>query len=367
MKVAIVHDWFVWSGGAERVVEALLELYPEADLFSLVDFYPESQRRRFLFGKKATTTFIQKLPGAKKHFRNYLPLFPLAIEQLDLRGYDLVISSSHAVAKGVKTFPGQAHLCYCYTPMRYAWDQEEEYFEGHAVLGLKKWFLKYVFHRIRIWDVVSSHRVDRFVAISHLVGERIRRYYGRDSLLLYPPVDIHRFRLHRDKDNFYLTASRLVPYKKVRMIVKAFARNGRRLLVVGEGPELETLQQIATENVSILGYCEEEKLINLMQRARGFVYAAYEDFGIVPVEAMACGTPVIAYGAGGVLDTVVEGETGVFFPEQTPESLNRALDLFEAMDFDPERISAHAQRFGRDNFKKAFEETIDSSIPSTRK
>lgn len=363
MKVAIVHDWFVWSGGAERVVEALLELYPEADLFSLVDFYPESQRRRFLFGKKATTTFIQKLPGAKKHFRNYLPLFPLAIEQLDLRGYDLVISSSHAVAKGVKTFPGQAHLCYCYTPMRYAWDQEEEYFEGHAVRGAKKWFLKYIFHRIRIWDVVSSHRVDRFIAISHLVAERIRRYYGRDSLLLYPPVDTHRFRLHRDKEDFYLTASRLVPYKKVQLIVKAFAQNGRRLLVAGEGPELETLRQIATENVSILGYCEEEKLIDLMQRAKGFVYAAYEDFGIVPVEAMACGTPVIAYGAGGVLDTVVEGKTGVFFPEQTPESLNRALDLFETLEFEPERISAHARHFGRDNFKKSFGKIVNSLFP----
>jgi len=364
IRIAIVHDWYVWSGGAERVIEALVGLFPEADLFALVDFYADEERRRFLKGKRVETTFIQKLPFARKHFRNYLPLFPLAIEQLDLKGYDLVISSSHAVAKGVKTHPGQLHISYCYTPMRYAWEMEEEYFRDYRISGIKRAVLRYAFHRFRIWDVASLPRVDRFVAISEHVARRIRRYYGRDSELIYPPVDTERFSFCKEKEDYYLTVSRLVPYKKVDLIVETFVRNGRKLRVVGKGPQLEELRKKAkgSPHVEILGALDDDAVVEMMRHARAFIYAAYEDFGIVPVEAMACGTPVIAYGEGGVRESVREGVDGIFFHRQTVESLQAAIDSFEKRRFDHHEISRRAKEFGRERFMDTIKRLIDKSL-----
>ena len=362
MKVAIVHDWFAQIGGAEKVVKVLLEIFPDADLFALVDFFDEDARKKYLNGKSVTTTFIQNLPFSKKYFRKYLPLFPFAIEQLDVRDYDLVISSSHAVAKGVICAPWQTHIVYCYTPMRYAWDMENIYFSDHNINTLQKLFLKYIFYRIRQWDIINSIRVDYFISISHLVQKRIKRYYNVESEIIYPPVDTTRFRLCTDKDEFYLTASRLVPYKKVKMIVEAFVQNKKRLIVAGKGPELESIRKIATENITVLGEVNDSEMVTLMQKAKGFIFAAFEDFGIVPVEAMSCGTPVIAYSKGGCEDTVIDGKTGIFFDEQNTVSLNKAIERFEKMDFDYEFISEHAKYFNTDRFKEEISTFIKKNM-----
>jgi len=357
-KIAIVHDWFQDKGGAENVIASLLNIYPDADFFALVDFFDDQQRKEVLNNKKVTYSFIQKLPFAKKIFRHYLFLFPLAIERLDLREYDLIISSSHAVAKGVITGPEQLHICINYSPMRYAWDMYFTYREEHNLRGIKEKLLSYFLHKIRIWDVTSSNRVDHFIAISTLVQKRIGKYYRRESTLIHPPVDIERYTLCREKEDYYFTMSRLVPYKRIKLIVEAFAANGKPLIVAGTGPQLEEIRQIATNNIKLLGYVEDREVIKLMQKAKAFIFAAYEDFGIVPVEAMACGTPVIAYGKGGITDTVIEGKTGLFFEKQKVSALNNAIERFETMDFDHKEISEHTSRFS----KHLFEEKISIFI-----
>lgn len=359
MKVAIVHDWFKVEGGAENVVTSLLNIYPEADFFSLIDFFSDEQRKKVLSGKRSTYTFIQRLPFAKKYFQHYLFLFPLAIERLDLRKYDLIISSSHAVAKGVLNGPDQLHICYSHTPMRYAWDMYFNYKEEHHVKGLKERFLSYVLHKIRIWDVVSSNRVDYFIANSSFVKKRISKYYRRDAKIIYPPVNTSRYSLCTQKEEFYFTASRLVPYKKIKMVVKAFIKNKKPLIVAGSGAELKEIKSIATDNITVLGHISDEKMVELMEKAKAFVFAAYEDFGIIPVEAMMCGTPVIAYGKGGITNTVVDGITGVLYNEQSVESLNTAVAKFEKMSFDYEAISKHAQKFSVERFEKEIKEFVD--------
>ena len=361
MKTAIVHDWLDKAGGAEKVLAEMLELLPDADLYAIVDYFSEEDRDRYLKGKEVKTTFIQRLPGRASFFRNYLPLFPAAIESLDLREYDLIVSSSWAFAKGVKTSSGQYHLSYCYTPIRYAWDLYDEYLS--TLPALKRPLVGGVLKYIRSWDRRTTDRVDTFLADSRFVAERIFRTYGRTSRVVYPPVDIGRFSLEREKEEFYLTASRLVPYKKTRLIVESFNKMPRRRLkVVGQGEEYKTLKRIAGPNIEILGYLEEEELIGLMQRARGFVYAALEDFGIVPVEAMACGTPVIALGQGGTAETVVDGETGVHFTEQTVESLQSAIGRFEKLTFDSAKIREKAEEFSRDRFLAAMREELKAFL-----
>lgn len=352
MKVAIVHDWLVTYAGAERVLEQIIYCYPEADLFSIVDFVPKEERG-FLQGKIPKTTFIQKLPGASRYYRNYLPLMPLAIEQVDLSSYDLILSSSHAVAKGVLVGPDQLHICLCYSPMRYAWDLQHQYLrETGLIKGLKSWLVRYGLHKIRLWDARTINGVDAFVAISHFIARRIRRAYGRDSVVIYPPVDLEKFQLYEQKEDFYLTASRMVPYKRIDMIVRAFSQMpDKNLVVIGDGPEFDKIKSAAGPNVTIMGYQPFDVLRDRMQRAKAFVFAAEEDFGIAPVEAQACGTPVIAYGKGGALETVrgqIHGveATGLFFKEQTVESLCEAIALFEHMP----KISAHVCRENAEGF-----------------
>jgi glycosyltransferase involved in cell wall biosynthesis len=345
----MVHDWLVTDAGAEKVLRAIVELYAESDIFSLVDFLSDDERKTVLMGKNVHTSFIQNFPFAKKHFRNYLPLFPKAIESFDLSSYDLIISSSWAVAKGVKTTKQQIHVCYCHTPIRYAWDLYDNY--TCNLKQPKKFLVEQTLQYIKRWDFETSNRVNHYIANSNFVKARIANNYGRDAVVIHPPVDTKAFALHVNKEDFYITVSRLVPYKKVSMIAEAFNANGKKLVVIGSGEEYELIKSMAKENITVLGWQERDVIISHMQRAKAFVYAAEEDFGIVPVEAMACGTPVIAYGVGGVRDSVVENETGLFFDEQNIESLNKAIEHFEAMDFNPKTISNHAQKFSKNRFQ----------------
>jgi len=369
MRVAVVHDWLVTYAGAERVLESILRLYPDADLFSVCDFLPEGERG-FLDGRIPQTTFIQKLPGARKRYRNYLPLMPLAIEQLDLSGYDLVISSSHAVAKGVLTGPDQLHVSYVYSPIRYAWDLQHQYLrESGLQRGLKGWMAKWFLHKIRLWDLRTANGVDHFIGNSKFIARRIWKVYRREAEVIYPPVDVSAFTLKEEKEDFYFTASRMVPYKKMDLIVEAFmAMPDKRLIVIGDGPEMEKIRAKAGPNVQLLGYQPFEALRDHMQRAKAFVFAAEEDFGITPVEAQACGTPVIAFGKGGALETVrglgrADKPTGLFFGEQSVESLVDAVERFESNQhvFKPSACRANAMDFSPEIFSALFSEFVDAA------
>lgn len=364
MKVAIVHDWLVEKGGAELVLKELIACYPQADLFSLLDFMDDDSRNYYLNGKSVTTSFLQKLPRAKKAYRNFLPLMPFAIEQFDLTSYDLVISSSYAVAKGVITGPDQLHICYCHSPIRYAWDMQYQYLkESGLTKGLKATFVKWTLHKIRNWDFRSSASVDYYIANSSFIKRRIMKFYKRDAEVINPPVDVTNFTLEVNKEDFYLTASRMVPYKKIDLIVRAFAQMpDKELIVIGSGPDFDKIKSFATNNVKLMGYQSFDVLKDHMQRAKAFVFAAEEDFGIVPVEAQACGTPVIAYGKGGALETVVDGKTGIFFKEQTVEALKQAVSNFEKCTFDPEIIRGHALNFSIDNFRNRIVSLVDKAL-----
>lgn len=368
MRIAIVHEWLVTWAGSERVVAELLKIFPDADLFSVVDFLSEADRER-IGGKRANVTFIQRLPYAQKRFRNYLPIMPLAIEQLDLSKYELIISSSHAVAKGVLTGPDQLHLSYVHSPIRYAWDLQHQYLrESNLETGAKSWMTRWMLHKIRLWDVRTANGVDHFFANSQFIARRIRKAYGRDAEVIYPPVDVERFPVTIEKGDFYLAASRMVPYKRMDLIVEAFNKMpNRKLVVVGDGPQFARIKAAAGPNISLLGYQSDEKLRDLMCRARAFVFAAEEDFGIIPVEAQACGTPVIAYGSGGALETVLstgETPTGIFFPEQTSESIREAIDRFEnrLSDFKPQACRKNAERFSAERFRREIRAAIEARL-----
>ncbi len=345
MRVCVVHDWLTLYGGAERVLAEILSLFPKADLFAVVDYLSETDRHH-LGGKKARTTFIQKLPFARTLYPNYLPLMPLAIEQLDLSGYDLVISSSSAVAKGVIIHPDQRHICYCYSPMRYAWDLQEQYLKGK-----KKWLTRYLLHKMRLWDVSTSHSVDTFLTLSHFVARRIEKCYRREAQVIYPPVDVFDCTFQEKKEPFYVTASRLVPYKRIDCLVEAFrAMPGKTLFVIGEGPERKKLEKRAPPNVTFLGHLPRAELKSYLARASAFLYAAIEDFGIAPLEAQASGTPVIAYKKGGVVETL--GLGGVFYEKQTAASICDAVDGYEkGVPIDPEVCRENALRFEPGRFR----------------
>lgn len=362
MRTAIVHDWLVVCGGGERVLQEMIRCYPEADLFAVNDFLPDSERA-FLQGKSVRTTFIQKLPLARKHYRHYLPLMPLAIEQLDLRGYDLVLSSSHAVAKGVITGPGQCHVSYIHSPMRYAWDLQAQYLEesglNRSVKGaLARWML----HRLRAWDQASAARPDALMANSHYIAERIRKSWRRTATVVHPPVDIEHFTPGAAaRENFYVTASRFVPYKKIDLIVKSFAEMpDKTLVVIGDGPDAKKIRKAAGRNVELTGYLPAAQMTELFRRAKGFIFAAEEDFGIVPLEAQACGTPVIAYGRGGSLETVRgldhAAPTGLFFPQQSVPAICAAVRQFEdnAHRFTPDAFAAQVARFSPAVFRQGL-------------
>ncbi len=370
MKVAIIHDWLVGYAGGEKVLEEILKIYPNADLFSLVDYMPDNQRD-FIMNKKVNTSFIQKLPMAKKKYRSYLPLMPLAIEQLDVSNYDVIISSSHAVAKGVITGPDQLHISYIHSPIRYAWDLQHQYLEEAGLnKGLKGMLAKYMLHKIRNWDYRTSNGVDYFLSNSDFIGKRIWKVYRRESSTIYPPVDVSSFTLGETKEDFYLTASRMVPYKKINIIVEAFSKMpDKKLVVIGTGPDFEKIKAKAGSNVQMLGYQSFEVLKDHMQRAKAFVFAAEEDFGITPVEAQACGTPVITYGKGGALETVngfgeCENPTGLFFTEQTPESIIKAVQKYEEIEqlFLPKDCRDNSLRFSPERFREEIRSFVEEQV-----
>ena len=362
VNTALVHDWLPVYAGAERVLEQMINVLPAAEVFSLIDFLPDDQRA-FLKGKTVNTSFIQRLPFAKKKYRFYLPFTPVAIEQFDLTGFDVVVSSSYVVAKGVLTTPDQLHVSYVHSPIRYAWDLHFEYLrEGGYDKGLRSMIARWVLHYMRIYDAVSANRVDVFLANSNHVARRIRKTYRRDARVVYPPVDTERFQLQTSKDDYFLTVSRLVPYKRIGLIVDAFAEMpDKKLVVIGSGPELESIRARATPNVEMMGYQSGEVVTEMMSRAKAFVFAAEEDFGIVPVEAQACGTPVIAYGKGGATETVIHGETGILFDKQNTESIKEAVNtlLGNEQRFDPARIRAHSEKFSIDNFNLNFASVLE--------
>lgn len=358
MKVAIVHDWLVTYAGAERVLEQMLALYPQADLFSLIDFVPPVERG-FLQERPVHTSFLQRIPGMARRYRSFLPLMPLAIEQLDLSKYDLVLSSSYAVAKGVLTGPDQLHLCFCHSPMRYAWDLQHEYLRQTGLdHGLRGAFARWMLHRLRLWDVRSSAGVDGFVAVSRYIARRIWKIYRRKSTVIYPPVDVDAFTPGGNKEAFYVTASRMVPYKRIDLIVKAFAAMPQhRLVVIGDGPEAARIRSGGAPNIEFLGQQPFEVLRDHLRRARAFVFAAEEDFGIAPLEAQACGTPVIALGKGGAAETIRDlsdpEPTGVLFDQQTADAINHAITRFEASSLRISEVHCreNAARFSADRFR----------------
>jgi len=364
-RVAIVHDWLDTWGGGENVLAELLRAHPDADLFALVDFLPDALRAR-IGGRRARTTFLQRVPGARRHFRMMLPLFPRAIESLDMSPYDLVISDSHAIAKGVRTAPSQLHVCYCHTPMRYAWDLRDQYLGPHGLgAGWRGALAHRVLDRLRVWDRRSSGRVTEFVANSQFVRDRIARCYGRAAAVIHPPVDTVFFTPAGDRApparDYYFAASRWVPYKRMDLVARAFRDlPDRRLVMAGDGPEHARVRDAAGPNVEFAGAVSQEAMRDLLRGARAFVFAAEEDFGILPVEAQACGTPVIAYGRGGARETIhdrADGHpTGRFFAEQTPEALAAAVRRFEA-DFppiDPRDCRASAERFSAERFHREW-------------
>lgn len=353
MRVAIVHEWLTQYVGSERVLEQLLRLFPGAELFAVADFLPADERG-FLQGRRPRTTWIQSLPFARTRYRSYLPLMPLAIEQLDVSGFDLVMSSSHAVAKGVLTGPDQVHICYCHSPMRYAWDLQHQYLRESGLNGgVRAAAARALLHYLRLWDARTANGVNHFVANSSYIARRIRKAYGRDAVVIPPPVDTDFFTpADAPRGGYFLAASRFVPYKRMDLIIRAFSqRPDLRLVVIGDGPAWRECARLAGPNVELRGQRPAEELREALRGARAFVFAAEEDFGILPVEAQACGTPVIAFGRGGVVDSVAPDETGVFFDEQSEEALLAAVARFETMRFSEDTIRRRAERFSGEAFR----------------
>lgn len=355
MHCAIVHDWLVSSvGGGEKVLESIHQLFP-SPIYTLV-CSREKLRGSYFQDLEIISSLIQKLPRSIQSYKNYLPLFPFAIEQFDLSAYEIVLSSSHCVAKGAMTHAEQLHICYCHTPVRYAWDLMHEYLkQSNLESGIKGYLAKFILHYLRGWDTHSSNRVDYFIANSHYVAQRIQKYYQREAEVIYPPVDLSFFGEEKQKDDYYIAASRFVPYKRMGMIVEAFSQMpDRKLVVIGDGPEWKKVQEKAGKNIELLGYQTNASLRSYLQKAKGFIFAAVEDFGILPVEAMACGTPVIAYGKGAIRETVIDGKTGLFFSEQTAESLIEAVRKFESMQFCSQACRLRAEEFSKERFLVEF-------------
>ncbi|MEO7085391.1 MAG: glycosyltransferase [Gemmatimonadaceae bacterium] len=371
LKVAIVHEWLVTLGGSELVLRELLRIFPDAHVFTLVDKMPPDTRA-FLGVRDTTASFLNRLPGSETRYRSFLPLFPAAIRSLDVSGYDLVISNSHAVAKGVRTRPEQLHICYCLSPMRYAWDLREQYLRESGIsTGIKGFLARTLLRSLRRWDRRTSSGVDVFVTLSDYIEDRIRRAYNRDSTVIYPPVDTEFFSPNPDAGathgDYYVTASRFVPYKRIDLIAAAFAElPGRSLVIVGSGPDDAKIRAAAGSNVTLVGQASRHGLRDRLRGADAFIFAADEDFGIAPVEAQACGIPVIAYGRGGVLETVrgldSGSPTGVFYREQTVASLVGGIKEFETRRevFSASACRTNADRFSEARFRSEFASLVEA-------
>ena len=366
MRVALVHDWLTGMRGGEKVLEVLCELHPDADIHTL--FHRPGSVSGTIERHRIVTSLVQWLPMATQHYRRYLPLFPFVIEQFDLDRYDLVISSSHCVAKAAVA-PGRApHLCYCFSPMRYAWDQFDAYFGAERVGGAaNRWFYRPVLARMARWDAATAARVDRFVAISRHVAGRIRRYYNREAAIVYPPVDtVFYHPAAVPPESHFLIVSALVPYKRIELAIDTCRALGARLRIVGDGPERAGLERRGDGQVEFTGWLPDERIREEYRRALAVLLPGEEDFGIVPVEAQACGRPVVAFGHGGATETVVEGETGVFFGRPDADSLADALERVTAMRVDSERIRRHAERFSRERHMEQMRAVIAETVTAPR-
>jgi len=372
-KIALVCDWLTAMRGGERCLDAICEIYPDADIFTLVHF--RGSVSKTIETHKIQTSYVQRLPGSKKNFRIYLPLFPHAIQKFDFSGYDYVLSFSHCAAKGIKVPQGLLHICYCHTPMRYAWHMRDAYLD--TIPRLERLPVEYMLNRLKNWDAGASSRVTHFIANSKNTQNRIREAYNRDSVIIYPPVDCSRFSVSEDDDGYYLVLSALVPYKRIDIAVKAFSATGQKLVIVGNGPELPRLKNMASANISFVDNASDSEVVEYLKKCKALIFPGEEDFGIVPLEAQACGKQIIAFGRGGALETVVGLEqtqagqanaTGIFFYEQTPESLQESILLFEKMKdrFDPQKCRDNVLRFDRPIYQKSMQNYIQSVIAENR-
>lgn len=365
MKVAYVHDWLIVSGGAEKVTHEILKVW-DADVFSLIDLLDDEDREFILHGKHATTSFIQKMPMVREKYRYYLPFFPKAIEQMDLSGYDLVLSASYAVAKGVKTSADQMHICYCHTPMRYAWDMQEDYLHQAGMSGgIKGPVLRSMLGNLRKWDKSTADRVNHYIANSANTAQRIRNHYDRSSEVIHPPVDMDVFHPTHKKGTHYLAAARLVPYKRMDLIVEAFNRMPeKRLVVIGDGPELAHLRGLANNNVEVKGAVSTDEIVQQMGSAQAMLLAANEDLGLTCVESHSCGTPTIALEKGGYLETVQDGLNGIFFPEQRVEDIMKAVQRFErdGVQWNSKQIRRSAEPFSSGQFRSKMKQFVEARL-----
>lgn len=358
IKVAIVHDWLVTYGGAERVVETFLEMFPEAYIYTLV--YDEKKMGKIFPKEKVRTSFIQKFPKSTKIYTKLLPLMPYAFEKFNLNKYDLVISSSSCCAKGVIVPPTTKHIAYIHSPMRYAWDLFHEYEKKSGFLT--KVFMNIFMKNIRIWDVISSQRIDEIIANSNYIANRIKKYWQVNSKVIYPPVETERLEPnYKDSEEFYVSFSRFVSYKRIDLAIEACIKLDRKLIVIGDGEERKKLEKVAknNENIIFTGRISDEEVKSYLQRCKALIFCAEEDFGIIPIECQACGRPVIAFGKGGALETILNKETGIFFEKQEVESLIESILEFEKLKFDTKAIYNHAQKFSKERFKKEILKYID--------
>ncbi len=363
LKVALVHDWLTGMRGGEKVLEVLCDIFPQSDIYTLLhnpgSVSPKIEAHRIF------TSFVNRLPFKEKRYRHYLPLFPTAIELFNFKAYDLVVSTSHCVAKGIVPPPDTLHISYLHTPMRYVWDMYEEYFGADKLGWFSRKLIPLFANYLRMWDVTSSNRVDWFLANSRHVANRIKKYYRREATVIHPPVDTDRFSPGESAGEYFLIVSALVPYKKVDLAIRAFRKMQKPLVIVGQGPESERLKALAGPETEFVDWQPPEKLRRYYANCRALIFPGEEDFGIVPVEAMASGKPIIAYGRGGALETIVgynpatgENATGIFFPEQTEESLIRAVEMAEQVEWDPHFIARHARQFDRETFRRKMENFI---------
>lgn len=357
-KIALVHHWLVGMRGGERIVECLCKIFPNIDIYTLI--YNKNKVSSVINSKNIYTSFLQKMPFSKKHHQIYLPLMPLAVEQFDLSDYDLVISIESGIAKGVITKPETCHICYCNTPMRYLWNMYFEYLKNEKINFIKRNFIKAFFNYLRVWDLATSFRVDYFISNSNNVRKRVLKYYKRDSKLIYPPVPVNEFKFSGKKEDYYLIVSQLIPYKRIDLAVEAFNKLGKDLIIIGDGPERKRLERKAGKNIKFLGWQEDKVLKEYYSNVRAFIFPGEEDFGITPVEAQASGTPVIGYGKGGLLETVIDGVTGLFFNNQDVKDLAEAVERFERIEpsMDKYKIRENAKKFDT----TVFENEIKSFI-----
>ncbi len=349
-RLALVHYWLTGMRGGEKVVQSICDLFPDIDIFTLV--YNKDKISESINRHKVTTSFIQRFPFAKKKYQTYLPFMPIAIEQFDMSGYDIVISSESGIAKGVLTKPETCHFCYCHTPMRYLWNMYFDYLKNDNIRNLKRMIIERYFNYLRVWDLATSFRVDYFMCNSQNVRRRILKYYNRDSEVIYPPVDVENMIFEPRKEDYYLVVSQLVSYKRIDLAIRAFNELGKELVIIGEGPELKKLKKIAGDNIRFMGWQSSDELKKYYAGAKAFIFPGEEDFGITPVEAQASGTPVIGYGKGGLLETVIEGKTGMFFQRQDHKDIAGVVEAFESgsSKFDPEKIRKNSLKFSKKIF-----------------